>query len=172
MSHAPSAASQEWQEDLQRVLPQDGSPPVAWEDLEPVVVERLGKKRLAELEIDPEPMAAASLGQVHRAKRKSDGLELCVKIQYPRLADAIDSDIRTLTQIVRLARLVPKGMELNAIMEEVREMIYLGPGHDKGVFGRLSPGPAADPYEAAGQQRPAGAPRRRRRGPRTQARRT
>lgn len=103
---------------------QDDSPPVAWEDMEPVVIERLGVKRLAELEIDPEPLAAASLGQVHRARRKSDGRELCVKIQYPRLAEAIDSDIKTLTRIVKIARIVPKGIELTAVMEEVREMIY------------------------------------------------
>ena len=110
---------------------QDDSPPVAWEDLEPVVIERLGRKRLEELEIDPEPLAAASLGQVHRAWRKSDGRELCIKVQYPRLADAIDSDIRTLTNIVRLARLVPKGMELHSVMEEVREMIYREVDYDR-----------------------------------------
>lgn len=110
---------------------QDDSPPVAWEDLEPVVVERLGRKRLSEIEIDPEPLAAASLGQVHRARRKADGRELCIKVQYPRLADAIDSDIRTLTNIVRLARLVPKGVELTSIMEEVREMIYREVDYDR-----------------------------------------
>jgi len=110
---------------------QDDSPPVAWDDLAPVVRERLGTERLAELEIDEEPLAAASLGQVHRARRKSDGRELCIKIQYPQLADAIDSDIRTLTNIVRLARLVPKGIELNAIMEEVREMIYREVDYDR-----------------------------------------
>lgn len=97
---------------------QDDSPPVAWAELEPVVVERLGRKRLNELEIDPEPLASASLGQVHRGRRKSDGRELCIKIQYPRLADAIDSDIRTLTRIVRMARIVPRGVELSAVMEE------------------------------------------------------
>ncbi|MGB7755070.1 MAG: AarF/ABC1/UbiB kinase family protein [Salinisphaera sp.] len=110
---------------------QDDSPPVAWGDLEPVVVERLGRKRLEELDIDPEPLAAASLGQVHRAWRKADGRELCIKVQYPRLADAIDSDIRTLTNIVRLARLVPKGMELHSVMEEVREMIYREVDYDR-----------------------------------------
>ncbi|RJS94437.1 AarF/ABC1/UbiB kinase family protein [Salinisphaera sp. Q1T1-3] len=110
---------------------QDDSPPVAWGDLAPVVRERLGDKRLSELEIDEEPLAAASLGQVHRARRRSDGRELCIKIQYPRLADAIDSDIRTLTNIVRLARLVPKGVELNAVMEEVREMIYREVDYDR-----------------------------------------
>lgn len=103
---------------------QDDSPPVAWSDLEPELRKRLGTKRMAELEIDPKPLAAASLGQVHRAKRKSDGRELCVKIQYPKLAEAIDSDIRTLTRIVKVARIVPKGVELTAVMEEVREMIY------------------------------------------------
>lgn len=110
---------------------QDDSPPVAWADLEPVVIERLGRQRLSEIEIDPEPLAAASLGQVHRATRKSDGRQLCVKVQYPRLADAIDSDIRTLTNIVRLARLVPKGVELTSIMEEVREMIYREVDYDR-----------------------------------------
>lgn len=110
---------------------QDDSPPVAWEDLEPVVIERLGRERLEEIEIDPEPLAAASLGQVHRARRVSDGRELCIKVQYPHLADAIDSDIRTLTNIVRLARLVPKGMELNSVMEEVREMIYREVDYDR-----------------------------------------
>lgn len=110
---------------------QDDSPPVAWEELEPVVVERLGWKLLGELEIDREPLAAASLGQVHRAWRKSDGRELCIKVQYPGLADAIDSDIRTLTNIVRLARLVPKGIELHSVMEEVREMIYREVDYDR-----------------------------------------
>lgn len=107
---------------LQRL--QDDSPPVAWSDLEPVVIERLGHQRLAELEIDPEPLAAASLGQVHRARRRSDGRALCIKIQYPGLAQAIDSDINTLTQIVRLARLIPKGVNLSSVMNEVRDMIY------------------------------------------------
>lgn len=103
---------------------QDDSPPVAWKELEPVVAERMGAKRMAELEIDREPLAAASLGQVHRARRRSDGRELCIKIQYPGVAEAINSDITTLTRLVRMARLVPQGVELNSVMHEVREMIY------------------------------------------------
>lgn len=110
---------------------QDDSPPVPWEELETSVVARLGQRRLNELEIDPEPLAAASLGQVHRARRISDGRELCVKVQYPGLADAINSDIRTLTNIIRLSRLVPKGIELRSVMEEVREMIYREVDYDR-----------------------------------------
>lgn len=110
---------------------QDNSPPVAWAELEPILVARLGRERRNELEIDPQPLAAASLGQVHRGRRKTDGRELCIKIQYPHLADAIDSDIRTLTRIVRMARIVPRGVDLASIMEEVREMIYHEVDYDR-----------------------------------------
>src|SRR5699024_367936 len=102
---------------------QDDSPPVAWSELAPVLVQQLGRERLRELQIDPVPLASASLGQVHRARRKADGRELCIKIRYPGLIDAIDSDIRTLTRIVRMARIVPRGVELGSIMDEVRDMI-------------------------------------------------
>src|SRR3546814_14682301 len=71
--------------------------------------------------IDTEAMAAASLGQVHRARRKKDGLELCVKIQYPGVADAIESDIRTLSRLLIMTRLTPKGLDLQPVFNEVRE---------------------------------------------------
>ena len=44
-------------------------------------------------DINPEPLGAASLAQVHRARRRSDGAELVIKIQYPGVAEAIDSDL-------------------------------------------------------------------------------
>ncbi|NNC22669.1 AarF/ABC1/UbiB kinase family protein [Salinisphaera sp. USBA-960] len=110
---------------------QDDTPPVAWSELEPLVRQRLGSERYAELDINPEPLAAASLGQVHRATRRADGAQLCIKVQYPGLAEAIDSDIRTLTNIIRLARLVPRGIELGVIMEEVREMVYREVDYDR-----------------------------------------
>lgn len=49
--------------------------------------------KLNDLTIDHEPIGTASLAQVHRATRKSDGLELVLKIQYPGVANAIDSDM-------------------------------------------------------------------------------
>src|SRR3546814_8310284 len=69
-------------------------------------------------------MAAASLGQVHRARRKKDGLELCVKIQYPGVADAIESDIRTLSRLLIMTRLTPKGLDLQPVFNAVREMLH------------------------------------------------
>lgn len=103
---------------------QDSTQPVAWEVIAPVLEEDLGRRRLAELEIDPRPLAAASLGQVHRARRKADGAELCVKIQYPGVAAAIDSDVRTLSRILLMTRLAPKGLDLKPVFAEVREMLH------------------------------------------------
>src|SRR5690606_8354602 len=47
-----------------------------WPAMERHLKQQLGTVKLAELEVDPEPLGAASLGQVHRARRKKDGREL------------------------------------------------------------------------------------------------
>lgn len=79
--------------------------------------------RMDELEIDPEPLGAASLGQVHKARRKSDGVELALKIQYPGVAAAIDSDLQALVQVLKLTRLVPITEEFNQWLDEVHAML-------------------------------------------------
>ena len=103
---------------------QDSTQPVDWAVVGPVLEKCIGTKRMAELEIDKDPIGAASLGQVHRARRKSDGLELAVKIQYPGVAAAIDSDVRTLSRILIMSRLTPKGLDLKPIFSEVQEMLH------------------------------------------------
>jgi len=103
---------------------QDDTQPVSWHVVAPVLEKQLGTKRLAELEIDEYPLAAASLGQAHRATRKRDGLELVVKVQYPGVADAIDSDIKTLSRLLLMTRLAPKGLDLTPVFTEVREMLH------------------------------------------------
>lgn len=103
---------------------QDDTPPVDWRVVRPVLERALGRRRLAELEVDEESLAAASLGQVHRARRKKDGLELCIKIQYPGVADAIESDIRTLSRLLIMTRLTPRGLDLTPVFNEVREMLH------------------------------------------------
>ncbi|MEO6698399.1 MAG: AarF/ABC1/UbiB kinase family protein, partial [Paraperlucidibaca sp.] len=91
--------------------------------LEPIVREQLGS-RFDELIIDPEPLAAASLAQVHRAKRRSDGAELVLKIQYPGVADAIDSDLNLVTSMLKLTRAVPQTREFEDWLDEVRMMMH------------------------------------------------
>lgn len=102
---------------------QNQSPPLAWEAIEPVLKAELGA-RLDLLEIDREPWASASLGQVHRATLKSDGRKLAVKIQYPGVDRAIDSDLAALRSLFSVSKLIPKGPRYDEIFAEVREMLY------------------------------------------------
>lgn len=103
---------------------QDDTAPVAWKVVAPVLERGIGRDRLRELDVDETPLAAASLGQAHRARRRKDGLELVVKIQYPGVADAIESDIRTLSRLLLMTRLAPKGLDLDPVFNEVREMLH------------------------------------------------
>jgi len=96
---------------------------VDWKLLEPVLKRGLGRA-LNELDIDPSPLASASLGQVHRARRKADGFELVLKVQYPGVADAIESDIRTLSRLIAVTRLAPRGLNLDPVYLEVKEMLH------------------------------------------------
>jgi predicted unusual protein kinase regulating ubiquinone biosynthesis (AarF/ABC1/UbiB family) len=68
-------------------------------------------------EFDPEPFAAASLGQVHRALSR-DGQTLAVKIQYPAIRTAIQSDFKLLGSATLPGRLT--GHFPKAILDEVR----------------------------------------------------
>jgi predicted unusual protein kinase regulating ubiquinone biosynthesis (AarF/ABC1/UbiB family) len=113
-------------EEITRALHQlnDDTTALSWSSLEPVVRAQLGDKRFAELEIDPEPLGAASLAQVHRARRKSDGCELVLKIQYPGVAQAIDSDLNLVTQMLRLTKAVPQTREFEDWLDEVRMMMH------------------------------------------------
>ena len=102
---------------------QDDTTPVDWSFLQPVIEDQLSAARRAELEIDERPIAAASLGQAHRARRKSDGLELVIKIQYPGVADAIDSDVKTIVRLLWLSKMVPRELSLDPVIAEVRDML-------------------------------------------------
>ncbi|WP_316647616.1 ABC1 kinase family protein [Ovoidimarina sediminis] len=71
---------------------------------------------------DPRPMAAASIGQVHRAVTK-DGRDLAIKVQYPGVRGSIDSDVANVGALVRLSGLLPKGVDLNPMLEEARRQL-------------------------------------------------
>jgi predicted unusual protein kinase regulating ubiquinone biosynthesis (AarF/ABC1/UbiB family) len=91
-----AAVPSEFQSTYQTALARlrDGAPPMTPELARTVLERELG--RLAEsvfAEFDWEPLAAASIGQVHAA-RLHDGREVAVKIQYPGVADAIRADLK------------------------------------------------------------------------------
>ena len=94
-----------------------------WPAIKKQLVSQLGSK-LDDLTIDHEPLGTASLAQVHRATRKSDGLELVLKIQYPGVASAIDSDMSLFKNMLKLTRMVPQTREFDQWFDEVREMMH------------------------------------------------
>ncbi len=83
----------------------DQTEPLHWDALESFVRDSLGE-RFDELEIDPEAIAAASLAQVHLARLRATGEWICIKVQYPGLADVIDSDFDAVVRMLLLAPLL------------------------------------------------------------------
>jgi hypothetical protein len=67
------------------------------------------------------PMAAASIGQVHRAVLRDTGTRVAVKVQYPGVARAIDSDLRNLRIALSVASLLPKGLFIDQIVKVAGE---------------------------------------------------
>ena len=72
---------------------------------------------------DVRPIAAASIGQVHRARLK-DGTDLAIKVQYPGVANSIDSDVANVGALLRMSGLIPKGFELAPYLEEARKQLH------------------------------------------------
>lgn len=62
---------------------------------------------------DDVPIAAASIGQVHKATLASNGQTVAVKIQYPGVRDSITSDLNNLSLLLTASRLLPKGLYLD-----------------------------------------------------------
>jgi predicted unusual protein kinase regulating ubiquinone biosynthesis (AarF/ABC1/UbiB family) len=70
-----------------------------------------------------EPVAAASIGQVHRAETH-DGQVLALKIQYPGVRQSIDSDVANLALLARTPGLVPAGLLGAPLLERVRQQLH------------------------------------------------
>lgn len=69
---------------------------------------------------DEIPMAAASIGQVHSAVLKRTGKPVAVKVQYPGVADSIDSDLNNLSILLTASRLLPRGLYLDKTIANAR----------------------------------------------------
>ena len=69
---------------------------------------------------DEKPIAAASIGQVHSAVLKSSSQRVAVKIQYPGVANSIDSDLSNLSILLNASRLLPKGLYLDKTIANAR----------------------------------------------------
>lgn len=71
---------------------------------------------------DFEPIAAASIGQVHTGTTH-DGKELAIKIQYPGVAESIESDVRNLATALKAGRILPVGLDIDGIVNEAQRQL-------------------------------------------------
>jgi predicted unusual protein kinase regulating ubiquinone biosynthesis (AarF/ABC1/UbiB family) len=116
---------EEYREEFQRKLGElrDAAPKVSLRNMQRVIEEEYDEP-LSEVfdAFDPEPIAAASIGQVYRA-RLHDGRDVAVKVQYPGVAAAVRADMQNLGMILRLMKRVAPGLDAKAIAREIRERI-------------------------------------------------
>ena len=116
---------EEYREEFQAKLAElrDAAPKVAFKDMKKVIEGEYGE-RIEDVfqTFDPVPIAAASIGQVYKAKL-DDGRDVAVKVQYPGVAQAVRSDMQNLGMILRLMKRVAPGLDPKAMGDEIRSRI-------------------------------------------------
>jgi len=113
------------QDELQRKLAtlRDGIPPVPFGRLEKLMRKELGAPLESVFsDFDERAFAAASIGQVHRATTV-DGDDVAVKVQYPGVAEAVETDLRNAMLLLPLVKRLAPGLDARALATEMRERI-------------------------------------------------
>ena len=101
----------------------DDVPPVPFSKLERLLRDELGGPlRRVFSEFDERAFAAASIGQVHRATTL-DGDEVVVKVQYPGVAEAVETDLRNAMMLLPLVKRLAPSLDARALASELRERI-------------------------------------------------
>ncbi len=72
---------------------------------------------------DMRPVAAASIGQVHRGTTK-DGRDVAIKIQYPGVRRSIDSDVDNVATLLRLSNLLPRTLDIAPVLAEAKRQLH------------------------------------------------
>jgi predicted unusual protein kinase regulating ubiquinone biosynthesis (AarF/ABC1/UbiB family) len=101
----------------------DDVPPVPFAKLERMMRQEFGGP-LSHVfsEFEEQAFAAASIGQVHRAVTVA-GEEVAVKVQYPGVAEAVETDMRNALMLLPLVKRLAPGLDAKALFSELRERI-------------------------------------------------
>ncbi|MDO8899806.1 MAG: AarF/ABC1/UbiB kinase family protein [Phenylobacterium sp.] len=78
------------------------------------------RQRFAHFETTP--IAAASIGQVHRATLR-DGRLLAIKVQYPGVAASIDADVDNVASLLRMSGLLPGGLDIGPLLAHAKRQL-------------------------------------------------
>lgn len=92
---------------------------LAWEKISHLIPEKLH----LDIDIDEKPLAAASIGQVHRGKIRATGEYVVLKIQYPGIKKAIDLDMKIIKGFLSMGKILPKKMNLDPIYNEIKKVL-------------------------------------------------
>lgn len=96
---------------------------LAWPIIERVLQEKLADE-FADFEIEAMPLGAASLAQVHKAQHLPTGQWVCFKVQYPGVAQAIDSDINSVVRLMRFTQLLKTDQASDGWLEEIKRLLH------------------------------------------------
>ncbi|MET8089124.1 AarF/ABC1/UbiB kinase family protein [Micromonospora sp. NPDC005220] len=112
---------------------QEAAPPLPAASVHKVLAEQLGPDwRELFVEFNDVPAAAASIGQVHRARWREPGFDesgapnscdVAVKIQYPGAGDALLADLKQLSRLGGMFRAIQPGLDVKPLLAELRERI-------------------------------------------------
>ena len=138
MSSRVDILPQQYTDELSKL--QDQVPPTAFSDIARRVTEELGPIDRIFSSFEQEPIASASLGQVHKACLK-DGECIAVKVLYPGIEEVIAADIRTFKFVIRILRLLFRQINLDMISTEFiriiqEELNYLHEAKNAETFSR------------------------------------
>lgn len=116
---APPGYEEKFQEVLKRL--QAKAPPLSREAAERVVTKELGPPAEVFAEWEPDPFAAASIGQVHRATTKT-GDEVAVKVQYPDIDKAIANDLKSVSMLESMIAPVGRKYHSKEALDEIKSV--------------------------------------------------
>jgi predicted unusual protein kinase regulating ubiquinone biosynthesis (AarF/ABC1/UbiB family) len=100
---------------------QDSAPPMPTITVREILTRELGDDYARLTDLDPVPAAAASIGQVHRARW--DGHDVAVKVQYPDAADALRNDLRQLARVARSIGPAFPGIDVKPLVAELQARV-------------------------------------------------
>ena len=112
---------------------QEAAPPMPVASVHKAMAEQLGAGwREMFADFDDSPAAAASIGQVHKAvwkvpptrrNGKPKTIAVAVKVQYPGAGDALLADLKQLSRLAGMFKIIQPGMDIKPLLTELRERI-------------------------------------------------